>query len=146
MEQNLKNLLEAEQEVNRKVQDALNVKNMKLRSIKDSAKADIDEFRAQKQKEYDAKIAIIKKKIEDGEDVDVKDFDDRVKLSEEEKKKKEEAAKKKKENQQQNHLASVTMEVIERDYAQNKERVIDLLVSNVLAVNIEIPKVVKGTF
>ena len=128
MEQNLKNLLEAEQEVNRKVQDALNVKNMKLRSIKDSAKPDIDEFKARKQKEYEEKIAIIKKKIEDGEEVDVKDFDDRVKISEEDKKKKEEAAKKKKEAQQQNHLASVSMEVIERDYAQNKDRVIDLLV------------------
>jgi hypothetical protein len=38
------------------------------------------------------------------------------------------------------------METIERDYAANKDLVIDLLVSNVLSVNIEIPKVVKGTF
>jgi hypothetical protein len=38
------------------------------------------------------------------------------------------------------------MDVIEKDYNQNKERVIDLLVSNVLSVNIEIPKVVKGAY
>ena len=52
MEQNLKNLLEAEQDVNRKVQDALNKKNSMLRSIKDSAKGDIDAFKKAKEAEY----------------------------------------------------------------------------------------------
>ena len=38
------------------------------------------------------------------------------------------------------------MNVIKRDYEQNREAVIDLLVRNVLSVNIEIPKVVKGAY
>ena len=38
------------------------------------------------------------------------------------------------------------MKVIEEDYARNRESVVDLLVRNVLSVNIEIPKVVKGAF
>ena len=38
------------------------------------------------------------------------------------------------------------MEQIEKDYLKNKDLVIDLLVKNVLSVNIEIPKVVKGAF
>ena len=118
MEQNLRNLLEAEQSVNRRVQDALNEKNMKLRSIKESAKADLDAFKRMKEAEYAKEYDELKKKINEG---------DANKGSD-------------------NHQASVTMETIEKDYAENKNRVIDLLVSNVLSVNIEIPKVVKGTF
>ena len=38
------------------------------------------------------------------------------------------------------------METIQKDYIKNKDSVVDLLVRNVLTVNIEIPKVVKGTF
>ena len=38
------------------------------------------------------------------------------------------------------------MDNIQRDFQKNKEVVVDLLVKNVLSVNIEIPKVVKGTF
>ena len=40
----------------------------------------------------------------------------------------------------------VDMKTIEADYAKNREAVVDLLVKNVLTVNIEIPKVVKGAF
>ena len=67
MDQNLKNLLEAEQEVNRNVQAALNNKNMKLRSIKDSAKGDIEAFKRQKEAEYASEFEKLKKKINDGE-------------------------------------------------------------------------------
>ena len=38
------------------------------------------------------------------------------------------------------------MDNIQRDFQKNKETVVDLLVKNVLSVNIEIPKVVKGAF
>jgi hypothetical protein len=38
------------------------------------------------------------------------------------------------------------MKVIEEDYAHNRDSVVELLVRNVLSVNIEIPKVVKGAF
>lgn len=38
------------------------------------------------------------------------------------------------------------MEIIQKDYARNRDAVVDLLVKNVLSVNIEIPKVVKGDF
>ena len=100
MEQNLKNLLEAEQEVNRKVQDALNQKNAKLRSIKDSAKADIEAFKKAKEAEYAIVYEKLKQEINKGP-----------------------AGK-----AAENHQTLVTMETIERDYAINKERVIDLLV------------------
>ena len=43
-------------------------------------------------------------------------------------------------------MASYDMETIQKDYIKNKDSVVDLLVRNVLTVNIEIPKVVKGTF
>ena len=35
---------------------------------------------------------------------------------------------------------------LQSDYQKNKEIVVDLLVKNVLFVNLEIPKVVKGDF
>lgn len=38
------------------------------------------------------------------------------------------------------------MEHIQKDFQKNKDIVVDLLVKNVLSVNIEIPKVVKGEF
>ena len=114
MELNLKNLLEAEQEVNKKVQDALNHKNNLLRSIKDSAKPDIDAFRAHQQAEYEKKLKELIAKIDSEKDVTAG--------------------------------TQVNMDQINEDYKNNKSRVIDLLVSIVLAVNIEIPKVVKGTF
>ena len=38
------------------------------------------------------------------------------------------------------------IEALQRDYTKNKDQVVDLLVKNVLSVNIEIPKVVKGVF
>ena len=38
------------------------------------------------------------------------------------------------------------VENLQREYTKNKDQVVDLLVKNVLSVNIEIPKVVKGTF
>ena len=38
------------------------------------------------------------------------------------------------------------MSELQKDYQKNKEMVVDLLVKNVLSVNIEIPKVVKGVF
>ena len=38
------------------------------------------------------------------------------------------------------------MDNIQRDFMKNKDLVVDLLVKNVLSVNIEIPKVVKGAF
>ena len=38
------------------------------------------------------------------------------------------------------------MDMIQKDFQKNKEIVVDLLVKNVLSVNIEIPKVVKGAF
>lgn len=40
----------------------------------------------------------------------------------------------------------VDMETIQKDYLNNKETVVDLLVRNVLSVSIEIPRVVKGNF
>ena len=93
---------------------------MKLRSIKESSKADLDAFKRMKEAEYAREYEELKKKINEGGDAANKGSD--------------------------NHQATVTMETIEKDYAENKNRVIDLLVSNVLSVNIEIPKVVKGTF
>ena len=41
---------------------------------------------------------------------------------------------------------TANIEQLQRDYTKNKEQVVDLLVKNVLSVNIEIPRVVKGVF
>lgn len=117
MEENLKELLKAETDVNKRVNEALTRKNNLLRSIKESAEKDIQAFRAAKEKEYQEEYERLKKKIEteganDGS---------------------------KQENQ-------VDMEQIQKDYTKNRDLVVDLLVQNVLTVNIEIPKVVKGTF
>jgi hypothetical protein len=38
------------------------------------------------------------------------------------------------------------LNALQGDYQRHKEQVVDLLVKNVLSVNIEIPKVVKGDF
>ena len=38
------------------------------------------------------------------------------------------------------------MDLLQRDFQKNKDLVVDLLVKNVLSVNIEVPKVVKGNF
>ena len=52
MEENLKELLKAENDVNRRVQEALNRKNQMLRSIKESGERDVTAFRVAKEKEY----------------------------------------------------------------------------------------------
>ena len=114
MEDNLKELLKAEQEVNKKVQEAINKKNQMMRSIKESAEKDIDQYRKAVEKQYNEEYERLKKHIE---------------------------AEGKKDNQD-----TVDMAKIEEDYAKNKDMVVDLLVKNVLSVNIEIPKVVKGAF
>ena len=114
MENNLQELLRAENEVNRLVQEAIDRKNALLTGIKQSSQADINAFKEQQEAEYQKKHAELVKKIE------------------------EEANKGK--------TQQVSMKEIEKDYENNKAQVIDLLVRNVLSVNIEIPKVVKGTF
>ena len=50
------------------------------------------------------------------------------------------------ENSADGNQESKDMDNLQRDFQKNKEVVVDLLVKNVLSVNIEIPKVVKGTF
>ena len=39
-----------------------------------------------------------------------------------------------------------TMAVIEKDFKANKNAVIEMLIANVLNVNVEVPRVVKGNF
>ena len=64
MENNLQELLKAENEVNRKVQDALNRKNAMLRGIKESSERDIKAFKDQKEREYQEELKKLKAKIE----------------------------------------------------------------------------------
>ena len=42
--------------------------------------------------------------------------------------------------------SAVTLEEINRDYAQNRESVIDMLVDKCMTVDKEIPRVVRGNF
>ena len=114
MEANLQELLKAENEVNRMVQDALNKKNALLRGIKESSERDIKAFKDQREREYQEQLKALKEQIE------------------------------REANAGKTEL--VSMKTIERDYEINKDKVVELLVRNVLSVNIEIPKVVKGTF
>ena len=64
MENNLQELLKAENEVNRIVQDALNRKNAMLRGIKESSERDIKAFKDQKEREYQEELKKLKAKIE----------------------------------------------------------------------------------
>ena len=40
----------------------------------------------------------------------------------------------------------VSMESINKDFLKNKDYVIEMLIKNVINVNVEIPRVVKGDF
>ena len=40
----------------------------------------------------------------------------------------------------------VSMESIHKDFLKNKDYVIEMLIKNVINVNVEIPRVVKGDF
>eukprot|EP00347_Sterkiella_histriomuscorum_P001535 403371662 len=115
MEQNLQELLKAENEVNKKVSEALNRKNNRLKSIKEEAERDLAQYRVDKEAEYQRELARLKQKIEEEGASDGS-------------------------NEQRD------MDNIQKDFQKNKEAVVDLLVKNVLSVNIEIPKVVKGNF
>ena len=64
MEANLQELLKAENEVNRMVQDALNKKNTLLRGIKESSERDIKAFKDQREREYQEQLKALKKQIE----------------------------------------------------------------------------------
>ena len=64
MEANLQELLKAENEVNRMVQDALNKKNIMLRGIKESSERDIKAFKDQREREYQEQLKELKAQIE----------------------------------------------------------------------------------
>ena len=64
METNLQELLKAENEVNRMVQDALNKKNILLRGIKESSERDIKAFKDQREREYQEQLKELKAQIE----------------------------------------------------------------------------------
>jgi len=51
-------------------------------------------------------------------------------------------------NEQQSVNASeqVSMESIHKDFLKNKDPVIEMLIKNVINVNVDIPRVVKGDF
>ncbi|CDW77085.1 atpase h+ transporting v1 subunit g isoform 1 [Stylonychia lemnae] len=115
MEQNLQELLKAENEVNKRVSEALQRKNQRLKVIKEEAEKELTQYRIDKEAEYQRELARLKQKIAEEGSADG--------------------------NQEQRD-----MDNIQRDFQKNKEIVVDLLVKNVLSVNIEIPKVVKGTF
>ena len=65
MENNLQELLKAENEVNNMVQEALNRKNALLRGIKESSEPDIRGFKDQKEREYQEKYRQLQNKIEE---------------------------------------------------------------------------------
>ena len=64
MEENLKELLKAETDVNKRVNEALTFKNTLLRSIKEKSEKDIAVFRAAKEKEYQFEYEKLRHRIE----------------------------------------------------------------------------------
>ena len=48
--------------------------------------------------------------------------------------------------QKQSDDPAETMKVIQQDFDANKDAVIEMLIGNVLNVNVEVPRVVKGNF
>ena len=63
MQDNLKELLKAEEDVNKRVRKALEEKNEKLRSIKEMSAGDIDRFRAEKEKEYQRQYEAVRTRL-----------------------------------------------------------------------------------
>ena len=88
----------------------------KLKSIKDMAQKEIDEYKRAQEKVFQQKVAQKQNEIEEG--FKKKQSDDPVE----------------------------TMAVIEKDFKANKSAVIEMLIANVLNVNVEVPRVVKGNF
>ena len=96
-----------------------------MKSIKEEAERELKVYREQKEKEYQQEL----------DQVIIKIF---IKIQ---LKKRIQS-----EGEGDSSAQSANVEQLQREYTKNKEQVVDLLVKNVLAVNIEIPKVVKGTF
>ena len=88
---------------------------MKLKSIREESKADLEEFKEIQKKRFDEALAVKKKEIEESDASNP--------------------------NKDADELAA-----IEADFQENKAEVIDMLISNVLNVDISIPRVVKGNF
>ena len=49
-------------------------------------------------------------------------------------------------NTKQNEDPNKVIQVIDKDFKANKDAVIKMLIGNVLNVNVEVPRVVKGNF
>lgn len=88
----------------------------KLKSIKELAQKEIDEYKRAQQKVFQQKVQAKQNEIEEG-------F-----------------------KQKQTDDPQKAMAVIENDFQSNKAAVIDMLIANVLNVNVEVPRVVKGNF
>lgn len=82
--------------------------------------------------------------IKESSERDIRAFKDQKEREYQEELKKLKAKIEKEANEGKTEL--VSMDRIEDDYHNNRDKVVELLVRNVLSVNIEIPKVVKGTF
>ena len=88
----------------------------KLKSIKEESEVDLQEFRDIQKRRYDEAIAAKKKEIEESDKNSGANDDTKV------------------------------MAALASDYDANKEAVIEMLIGNVMNVNIDIPRVVKGDF
>ena len=44
------------------------------------------------------------------------------------------------------NASAKSFQAIQKDYAANKDAVVEMLIKNIMNVNIEIPRVVKGNF
>ena len=117
MEPTVVRLITAEKKVNEVVKQAQDKKLAKLQNIKGESKPDLDEFKEVMQSRYEEALATKRKEIE------------------------QQLSNKGNEKSDEEILAA-----IEIDYNENEDAVVAMLIGNIMNVNIDIPKVVKGNF
>ena len=117
MEPTVTRLITAEKKVNEMVKQAQDKKLAKLQNIKGESKPDLEEFKQMQQGRFEEALAMKRKEIE------------------------QQLSSQGNEKEDEEILAN-----IEVDYNTNEDAVVEMLIGNIMNVNIDIPKVVKGNF
>ena len=124
MDKNVELLLQAEQEANRKVKDALERKWELLKSINREADIALESYRRAQQIEYNERIREVSLRRSYGWWQSEREI----------------------ERSEKNASGAIDIEQLKADYEANRESVVDFLVEHCMKVDIEVPRVVKGDF
>ena len=124
MDKNVQRLLEEEQEVNKRVQAAIEKKNELMKSIKKESEIAVRDYKKQLEEQYDNQLNKVNYLLclTRGQ------------------------VKKQLESQDTSGQQGADMSVLEQEFEQNKEAVIEMLIQNCMTVDKSIPRVVRGDF